>query len=234
MIIQMPDEPTPAEAGYFGSWEVWSHRAIMYALSSTALPAYSSYSGNFIGSTITAGSSPLVLYSEEGGDSRLYQFKSQTAAYVVPADFDPVKWELYTTNITIVERQKAANTLTASDYTIGTTIPSGTHKNKYVAGILVPGGKFWGVLGGKRPDFITGGVQGDRIRNITGGTQGRGLRDDNGGYGAVVTSTGAFTWDNGGSGSSGGCWDFNASHVVPTGPDNAPTNASYEVWRRTS
>jgi hypothetical protein len=233
MIIQYPDEKTPVEAGYPGNWETWSNRAILYGVSTSALPSYSNYSGSFIGSTIGAGSMPYVLYSETGGDSRLYRFKSQANAYIVPADFDPVQWERYSTNVTIVERQKAGNALGDGDYTIGTKITSGTYANRYVTEIIVPGGKFFGVEGGNRPTVISDGRQDDRIRDITGDISMQTAMSATALNGALfssashsVTGSGWQTLPN--------VLNFAARLVVPTGPDNAPANLSIRLWRRVS
>jgi hypothetical protein len=241
-VIQHPDEKSPEEARMEGTWVPWSDRAIMYGLSTSTLPSYSKYSSDgsnpFIGSTIAAGSRPYTLYSESGGDSRLYQFIAQTAAYVVPADFDPVKWQRYDTNVTIVERQKAGNALTAADYTIGTRVTSGTYANRYVTEIIVPGGKFWGVTGGNRPTFVSGGVQGSRIKNFTGK-----FTYNNDAVPSPIVDGNLFyqdstlycsTWSNASTGNYSIRVGFDPSRVVPTGADNAGTNLSTRFWRRVS
>jgi hypothetical protein len=236
MVVQYPDELSPVEAGYPGTWEIWSHRAIMYGVSTSTLPSYSTYS-QLAGLSIAAGSRPYTLVTEPGGDSQIYRFKSHDAAYLVPDDFDPVQWDLYTTGVTIVERQKCGNLLTAADLTIGSTIASGTHAGKYVTGIIVPGGKFWGVEGGKRPTFISGGVQEGRIRNVRGRTLIGMSVDSPGMYAAPFTriAGSVSSYNMGGTpGTYAGAFGIDLSLSLVTGPDNAPTNVSTRFWRRIS
>jgi hypothetical protein len=233
-VTQYPDEPTPVEAGYPGNWENWSSRAVLYGVSSSALPSYSSYS-SLAGSSVSAGSMPYALYSEPGGDSRLYRLIEQTAAYTVPSDFDPVKWVRYSSGVTVVERQKAGNALTANDYTIGTRITSGTYANRYVAEIIVPGGKFLGVAGGNRPAFVSGGVQADRARRIKGEEVNYcGQHADANFTGALYRISGQTSYHETGGGAGGPLIGLDSGLVVPTGPDNAPANLSVRIWRRVS
>jgi hypothetical protein len=243
MIGQYPDEPTPVEAGYPGTWEDWSGRAIMYGLSTSALPSYSDCA-DLTNQTIAAGSRPYALYHIAGDDYRLYRLKDHTDPYVVPDEFDPAMWERYSTGVTIVERQKAGNALTAADYAIGTKIASGTYANRYVTEIIVPGGKFWGVNGGNRPAFISGGVQEGRIRNINGKLR-RSPSDSEGWDSQVVSPPNSalyVTQDKSmhaiaGSGGNYMCSYyiyFDASRSVPTGPDFAGTNVSTRFWRKTA
>jgi hypothetical protein len=229
VVIQYPDEPSPVEAGYPGNWEDWSARPVMYGLSTTVLPSYSMYS-DLADSTIASGSRPYALYSEPGGDSRLYRFKSHADAYTVPDEFDPVQWERYSANVTIVERQKAGNALTDADYAIGTQVASGTYANRYVTEIIVPGGKFWGVEGGNRGTFVLDGVQQDRNRNLI-------SRFSSACY-DIYEDQPPFEWDQrrsggmSGAGGTSGNHNINLGTTLPTGPDNAPTNLSVRFWRR--
>jgi hypothetical protein len=232
--IQYPDTPVPLEADppLPGTWDIWSHRAVMYGVTQPALPSFADYY-DLVGTTITAGATPVVCYHRAGDDFRLYQLIAQTAAYTVPAELDPVKWTYLQPGV-ISERQKCGNLLTEDDYEIGDTIISGAYAGMYISEVIVPGGKFWGVEGGFRPTFVSGGVQGDRIREMEGtaGSEGR--------MGASAFATGVFTasvqsapsaGDN-----AGGMYtlnNFKASRVVPTGPDNAPASTSVRFWRRT-
>jgi hypothetical protein len=233
IIEQLPDEPTPVEAGLPGTWEIWSSRAVLYGVRAS-MPSYTAYT-SLAGTTIAAGSTPTA-YLALNGDFGLFTFISQSAAYVVPATFDPVKWTRYTDGVTIYERQKCGNLLTAADYAIGAKIASGTYANKYIVEKLVLGGKFLGIDGGNRPTFISGGAQGDRIRNITGqfGTY----------YYYGIQAIGAFRYAVYGSPIQAvsdpnnniviATISFDPSRVVPTGADNAPTNLSTRLWRRVS
>jgi hypothetical protein len=232
MLDQKPDEPTPIEMGLPGDWEIWSHRAIEYGLRSS-LPSFVNYSA-LVGNSIVAGNTPRVCYHKDGDDFRLYQFIAQSVAYVVPADIDPTKWTYINPEI-INERQKCGNILTDDDYAIGDIIESGQYAGMYISEIIVPGGKFFGIEGGNRPTFISGGVQGDRIRNITGhagiiGSGGAMGAQLDGVFSSDMNYTGPYQWSSGGSSRS---W-FNASTVVPTGPDNAPPSLSTRLWRRVS
>jgi hypothetical protein len=233
-VVQHPDETSPVEAGLAGTWAVWSARSIAYGLSQSAPPPFVDYY-SLAGTSITAGATPVVCYHKAGDDFRLYRFIAQTAAYTVPVELDPVKWT-YLQPGAIVERQKCGNLLTAEDYEIGHQIPSGTHQGFYVTEVIVPGGKFTGVEGGFRSAFISGGVQEGRIRNIVaywcnGSTDSVGLSGYGGAYvpekiqGTVLSETVALSdiyWRN----------KIDASRLVPTGPDNAPTSLSIRIWRR--
>jgi hypothetical protein len=234
MTSVYPDEPTPVERGWPGDWEIWSARAIMYGVSPSAPPSFVNYY-NLAGTSITAGSTPVVCYHKAGDDFRLYRFIAQSSAYSVPAELDPVKWT-YLQPGAIDERQKCGNLLTEEDYEIGDTITSGTHTGKYVTEIIVPGGKFTGIEGGFRPTFIYGGVQDGRIKNIAGTF---------GAYYRAHTGTGVFSTPTASSPNGGNVGNvtltdngvtvyFSADRVVPTGPDFAGTNLSTRLWRKVS
>jgi hypothetical protein len=231
IVRQYPDEPDPIEAGFPGVWKIWSHRAIMYGISENPPPSFVDYYA-LAGNSITAGSTPVVCYHQAGSDWRLYQFIAQTTAYTVPAELDPVKWTYLQPGI-IDERQKCGNLLTADDYEIGDAVATGGYTGMYVTEIIVPGGKFFGVEGGFRPTFISGGVQGDRIREVGGKlsyTMSFGEYDGPFKSGDMSESYGQGTKDE--TGFPYRKTDFILSRVVPTGPDNAPTNLSARIWRR--
>jgi hypothetical protein len=236
MIRQYPDERTPVEAGLPGEWEVWSGRSILYGVSASSPPSSADYY-SLAGTTIAAGATPVVCYHKAGDDYRLYQFISQTAAYTVPVELDPVKWAYIQPGI-IDGRQKCGNALADDDYEIGDQISTGSYQGKYITEIIVPGGKFWGVEGGFRPTFVSGGVQESRIKNIEGKLRA--------GHAAanfpLVAMSGAFydtqvspCYASGTSSADVNCVvGFDPSRVVPTGSDNAPTNLSVRIWRRTA
>jgi hypothetical protein len=83
-----------------------------------------------------------------------------------------------------------------------------------------------------RPTFVSGGMQGDRIRDING-------RIGNSIYG-TEPSTGAFYNEEFSAVPMGSIVkdstvrSFAASRVVPTGPDAAPVNLSKRLWRLVS
>jgi hypothetical protein len=121
----------------------------------------------------------------------------------------------------------------------------------YIWQVIAFAGIFFGVEdseyegGGKRPPFISGGVQNSRIMNFTGRyMQGYspGYVDTQGSNGSTgpfypEPSTHDGTGQRGISGENYSSlkagWGFDPSLVVPTGPDNAPVNAAVRFWRRT-
>jgi hypothetical protein len=240
MVEQLPDEPSPIECGWPGDWEIWSARAVEYKLSTSAPPSAADYY-TLVGNSIPAGNTPKVCYHKSGDSKILYQFISQSTAYTVPSELDPVRWTELTSTV-IAERQKCGNLLTEEDYEIGDIVTSGTHTGKYVVGVIVPGGKFRGVEGGFRPPYVSGGVQSGRIIDLKGSIPTRGP----GGYlypavdvsGATgVFEPGPASTAKGISGSTVNAYPpesviFKASRAVPTGPDNAPQNLSTRLWRR--
>jgi hypothetical protein len=238
IIEQLPDEPTPVEAGLPGTWEIWSNRAVLYGVRAS-MPSYTAYT-SLVGTTIAGGSTPIA-YLALNGDFGLFTFISQSSGYTVPATFDPVKWTRYSDGVTIYERQKCGNALTAADYAIGAKIASGTYADKYIVEKLVPGGKFFGIEGGFRPTFISGGGQGDRIRNFTGTLETRpntnitaflDLRVS-GVYCPQNDVTRSY-YSSAGLGIYPSRITLDPSCAVPAGPDNAPTNLSTRLWRRIS
>jgi hypothetical protein len=227
---QLPDMPEPKEGDHPlpGHWEIWSHRSVEYGLSQSAPPSFVDYY-SLVGTTITAGATPVVCYHLAGDDYTLYKFTAQSAAYTVPDDIELVKWEYLQPGV-IIERRKSGNLLTEADYEIGYEITSGTYQGFYVTEVIVPGGKFNGIEGGNRPAFINGGVQQGRIKEI---------------YGTFPafdgTLDGAFSAKNrtGSAPNSPSFYyvaylNFRASDVVLTGPDVAGANSSKRLWRRVS
>jgi hypothetical protein len=243
-FVQLPDASSPVEKGLPGDWEPWSGRAVMYGVSQAPPPSYVDYSSK-VATAIAAGTTPVVCYHKPGDDYRLYQFISQTAAYTVPDEFDPVKWTALTPGV-IDARQKCGNALSDEDYEIGDQISSGSYQDFYVCEILVLGGKFPSVEGGFRPTYISGGVQPGRIPNIEGILS---LNTSAGGGGTsslTSPSTGPFVSSGvtvtGGVMDTGAGWvtpygkraKFSAAAVVRTGPDVSPANLAARYWRLVS
>jgi hypothetical protein len=162
--VQAYNDPTPIVRGLPGSWAVWSHRAERYGLFSAALPAFVDYY-SLAGTNIAAGATPVVCYHLSGDDWRLYQFKAQTAAYAVPAELDPIMWDALEPDQR-VDRRVVQQSWLEEDLEIGDQIQSGDYAGMYVGEIIVPGGKYPSVEGGLRPAFVSGGTQGDGIRNL--------------------------------------------------------------------
>jgi hypothetical protein len=247
-IDQRPSEKSPVEKCLEGEWVSWSDRAVLYGISTNdpSTLAYVDYY-SLIGNTIAIGATPVVCYHLAEDDYRLFRFKASTSTYVVPAEFDPVKWDYIVPDAMDVREscQKIAirvnNVITATDdLEIGDMVNSGTYAGKYITEVIVPGGKFHGVEGGNRPTFIYGGTQEGRIINITGGvtpnissTYDIGLFVDStkgvtGAFKMAGTYSSRMQRDSATSYGLG----FDASRVVKTGPDNAPSNLSLRYWRR--
>ena len=234
---QYPNDPTPEELGYPGTWAPWSGRADIYGLSTAQPQNYADYAA-LAGSTITANAAPLVCYHLTGDDFRLYQFKSRDADYTVPAAFDPVQWN-YVQPDELVERRflqgwEDADFSDADDalYGLGHLILAGDYAGKFVTEIVVPGGKFYGVEGGNRPTFVSGGVQRDRIRNIEG--QINAALNLSGFSGALYFGTATSTYGIETRSGTVNAAMLDVSRVVKTGPDVAPANLSIRLWRRVS
>jgi hypothetical protein len=230
MVMQRFGEKTPTEAGCPGTWVQWSSRAVAYGLS-TSQPSYTNYT-SLVGTTIAASARPYTMYHIAGDDYAIYRLKTHTDAYSVPTDFDPVRWDKQ--NMTIIERVAAGNALTASDYTIGSKITSGTYANYYVWEIIVPGGKFEGIEGGNRPTYLSGGKQADRQRDHN-----HSLRKNGGNVLILGSQTNCIA----GIAAGGGFIDASdtyqlseiikpASNTISTGADNAPINLSIRILRR--
>ncbi|MDR1588094.1 MAG: hypothetical protein LBS57_11610, partial [Treponema sp.] len=170
-IEQFPSARSPVEKCLEGEWVEWSDRAILYGASAASPPSFVDYY-DLAGTTIAASSTPVACYHQPGGDYRLYQFKSQTVAYTVPTELDPVKWDYLEPDVIDVReafqklsvRASETNEITVTaDLQIGAQIAQGIHAGKYITEVIVPGGKFFGVEGGFRPTFVSDGVQQDRV-----------------------------------------------------------------------
>jgi hypothetical protein len=115
-----------------------------------------------VNTSVAAGETPVVCYHKQGDDYRLYRFKVQTAAYTVPAELDPVKWDYLTPGVIDTRescqklnyRDPGSKVITVTDdLQIGDQITTGSHAGKYITEVIVPGGKFFGVKGGFRQRF---------------------------------------------------------------------------------
>jgi hypothetical protein len=238
-LEQIPSERSPVEKRLEGTWVNWSGRAVLYGISSAAPPSRVDYY-TLVGTNIAANATPVVLYHRAGDDYGLYKFKASTSAYTVPAELDPIKWDLLapTTIDTRESCQKLATrvngviTVTA-DLQIGSKIATGPYAGKYITQVIVPGGGFFGIEGGFRPTFISGGKQEGRIKNFIGALTCWNA-DGNLFKMAIVETTSGIgsgvLWE----GTSKGSIIFDPSCVVPTGPDVAGTNISKRLWRRVS
>ena len=220
------NDPEPKERGLPGDWEIWSFRADGYGLSSTALPAYTTY---------TAGANyavnAYVMYHLNGDNYEIY--KAKEAISGAPAQLDPVKWTKFTPGVIVERRDLQA--WTDADFTIGTQISDGgMYDGWYVCEVIVPGGKFNGVEGGNRPTFKDGGVAGDAIRDIEGTIDEfwGGHRNQTGVFESLGVVQGAVGGEATATKSSGS--RFKASLVVQTGPENSPRELSKRLWRRVS
>ncbi|MDR2019492.1 MAG: hypothetical protein LBQ14_01855 [Treponema sp.] len=230
--VQRLNDPTPKEMGWLGDWEIWSGRADAYRLSDDPLPAFTAYTQ---GANYAAGD--CVLWHIEGDDWRLYTAKEAITG--APEYLDPVKWDKLQQG-DIVER-RLIQAWTDGDLAVGDEIASGAYAGGYVTEVIVPGGKFTGIEGGFRPTFVSGGVQGDRIRNIIGTAE---VYPWSSGVSFIMFSSGAFMASRGDSrrlsavtgadtsGNRASILDMSIDRVVPTGPDNAPANLSAQLWRR--
>ncbi|MDR0710059.1 MAG: hypothetical protein LBF77_08340, partial [Spirochaetaceae bacterium] len=158
-LIQWQGEKSPLEKHLEGEWVIWSGRAVKYGISETAPPESVNYY-TLAGTTIAAGQTPVVLYHIDGSDYQLFRFKVSTEAYVVPAELDPVKWNLLEPDVydfrescqKLAVRDPVTREITATgDLQIGDQITGGPHAGKYITEVIVPGGKFPSIEGGFRP-----------------------------------------------------------------------------------
>jgi hypothetical protein len=226
--VQHLNDPAPEEMGWPGAWEQWSHRADAYRLSDSPPPLCISY---YEGLSCAAGE--CVLWHLDNDDWRYYTAKE--AITNAPEYLDPAKWDAVVQG-DVVER-RFVHDWTEYDLMPGEQVEDGDYTGKYVTEVIVPGGKFFGVEGGFRPPFVSGGVQEGRIINIQGS-----IASPHSSYGSFIgggIAGGAFEvtreFNNGAEFKNSNNTfdiDFSADRVVPTGPDNAPANLSTRIWRR--
>jgi hypothetical protein len=227
---QKPNDPDPyelIESGVFpeGSvWELWSHRAELYEL----VPAASFPSGvteYTTGSSVPANA--YRIYHLTGDDRQIW--KANKALTNLPAQINPLDWDKLS-DITCVPRRRLQTDWSDDDLEIGTEVTYDSQQ-MVVSGIIVLGGKFLAAEGGNRPAFVSGGVQGDRIRNIadiftvsTASAKSSGL--------ITVGFISQQTNITGGISESRANVSINTSRVVPTGLENSPRTLSVRYWRR--
>jgi hypothetical protein len=213
LSVQYPSGSTPAQKSLPGTWEPWSYRASLYAVGNTAPSEafkndwktyrHDIWSLNTDGTVATQG----------------------TKKYSQPAGY------------TCVERQALQPDWTAADLVEGAQVTI-EGETKYIWQVIAFAGLFFGgedseyLGGGKRPTFITGGRQDDRIREITGKVNIKGAKEGSTSSGALVV----YNENNGNGagwlGSQSPTISLEPSRVVPVGLDNAPTNISTRFWRR--
>ena len=238
IIQQLPSEKNPIEKWLEGKWLNWSARAVMYNISDTPPASFVDYY-TLVGTVIAANATPLVMYHVSGSDYQLFKFKAAGAAYTVPQELDPVKWDEIKSNTTVFReacqklsyRDESGNITVTPDLPIGSQITEGNHTGKYITAIYVLGGKFLSIEGGFRPPF-GGGVQGDVQRPLTG-------RIHNIINAGGVSPSGAFSIISGaakGTGDYSGSYysaiNFDSGLVVKTANENSPRTTSTNVWRR--
>jgi hypothetical protein len=228
LIVQYPSERSPVDRCLEGTWVPWSYNASLYAVS---------------------GTSPLTgVYADFIADWKTYRHDvwslntdgtvatQGTKKYASPAGY------------TVVERQELQPDWTVEDLAEGTQISGGTYNNRYIWQKIAFAGLFFGVEdigyegGGKRPTFISGGVQGGRIPNIPGDFSFSSYNNSqritsnqnrlNGPFYKKTTTTGSFVTGDDVLYTDRYAIGFDPSLVVPTGPDNAPGNLSARFWRR--
>ncbi|MDR1390675.1 MAG: hypothetical protein LBJ31_11960 [Treponema sp.] len=223
--IQYPNDPAPSERNYPGAWELWNARADLYRLSDDPPPSFTVYTE---GANYAAND--CVMYHLDGDDYRLYTAKAAITG--AAEQLDPVLWDRLDQG-TIVER-RLVQAWTDNDLAAGDQIAGGAYDGQYVTEVIVPGGKFFGAEGGNRPPFISGGAQGDRIRNIVGAFNANNSAGFIGDRKLFVATGAAVVWVGGSQYLANNTIYFNTGMIVPVGPDNAPSNLSVRFWRRIS
>ncbi|MDR1507811.1 MAG: hypothetical protein LBI67_11985 [Treponema sp.] len=217
LFEQKPSDLSPPDRNWPGTWEVWSYRASLYGISEEA-PApefiadwktyrHNIWSLNTDGSVASAG----------------------TKKYTKPADF-----------VCVERKDVHGNVWTDTDLAEGALITSGDYEGMYIWQAMALAGVFFGVEdseyegGGNRPTFISGGAQGDRIRNITGTFNTNNSAGFIGDGKLFVAAGAAVVWVGGSQYLANNTIYFNTGMIVPAGPDNAPSNLSVRFWRRIS
>jgi hypothetical protein len=211
MVLQLPGEKSPVEAGWPGSWENWSLRTVIYGLAPTPPPQ--SFSADFA----AKGASVWFLNTDGSVATQ------GTKKYSYPMGY------LYQ------ERIMCGNALPDEDWETEYQIndPASLYNGYYIWEPIHLGGTFPSFEDGgvNRPPFLSGGVMGDMMRDHN-----HALR---GGYGSVVNldsqTVGIAGIQTPGSfipNSRLGDTIRPASVTVFTGPQNSPVTASVRVWRR--
>jgi len=242
---QYPNDPTPAELGLPGTWEVWNSRVEIYGLS-TSLPASGDMPAYDANSTTAITINAYRVVTHADGDKEIFQ-----AIAAIPLDaqgkigaFDPVKWrplsQVSTSNYrpTFVARKSVQPSWAAADLAIRSSV-SYNNSTYLISARHNLGGKFISIAGGNRPPYITGGVAPDVSRTIIGKTL-SGM-----GYGTNtvdINRTNSAIYRDGidadgleyGINLNSDHLHLDSSRVVPTGPENAVRTMSAQIWRRVS
>jgi hypothetical protein len=242
--VQYPNDDTPVERGLPGNWMNWTQKAEIYGLSLSlpaTMPAYTTNSAS-----ISSGSYRLVTLAD--GDQEVYQ--ARTAISANPGTFNPINWrplgEVSTTSYRpiFVARKDVQSSWTEDDLVIGASVTY-NGVTYLVSAIHKASGKFPSFAGGNRPPFVSGGVRRDVSRNITGSyaktTDDPFTREASntinalGAIGQITyTSSNSFSNMSGTNTQRPRGFDFDASRVIPTGPEFSPNTLSVILWRRVS
>ena len=179
---QKPNDLTPAERRFAGSWVLWNKRAEIYELITEAeytalfssVPTYWTSA-----STIAANQWRVWTPGDINADGVMGSGSSSTGTrrilrsnkaitYQNPLEMNPIDWDdLFKTHgytIRRASRRAVQTSWTASDLSIGAQVASVTiggtaYSNMRVVGILTMGGLFPSYAGGNRPPFLSGGVE---------------------------------------------------------------------------
>ena len=227
VVAQYPGTASPLEKNWRGTWELWNDRAMLYRLTQTEIPAHTVYqpSANY---AINA----VVMWHLDGDDWAFFRANREITS--AAEQLDPVMWDQVKTG-EVIERRHILdiNPWDESDLEIGSQISGGQHDGYFVEEIIVFGGKFFSNAGGNRPPFVTGGVQGDGIREIVGSFLNSTIMAHSKTAGAFeeLMSDGlsfqGYTF-------IGSSVNFSAARVVPTGPENSPRALSMNWYLRIS
>jgi hypothetical protein len=144
-----------------------------------------------------------------------------------------------------LERQKCGNGLEDTDFAVGAQLSSGAYSGYYVREVVTAAGAFFGVEGGNRTSFGSGGKQIDRIRNFTFSGSFSGTVES----GTAISGSGVFSNAQSNTIYGGTALaavntklNFSASYSnsyssqLPSnyGSDIAPLNIAVRLWRRVS
>jgi hypothetical protein len=140
--LQGINDPDPIEKGLPGIWQIWTGRAEAYRLTSSALPAFTTYAS---GANYAANA--YVSWHLPGAGYELW--KAKAAITNAAAQLDPVLWEKYVLG-DIIERRHVQGWLD-DDFAIGATIAGGGYAGRRVSEVIVRGGTFPSYEGGNRP-----------------------------------------------------------------------------------
>jgi hypothetical protein len=250
IYIQLPSEPTPAQAGLPGTWVPWNDRPVLYGLS-TSYPSAPAYDANAT-SAIAANQYRTVTHAD--GDIEIFQSIAQIPLQTEGTyngkigPFDPVKWrELRDPAVSSSyrpvyrARNVIANHSWSTDLTMGATVTapndSGVNTTYRVTGIHSLKGKFLSGAGGNRPPFEGGGVHGDVSRPITGYLGSTFVDTAVGGIKSITGPfvKGATTGSKTGGGTSNDSHydiDMNTGRATPVGLENSPRTMAAQYWRR--